>query len=528
VCAPSLDHTFVSPSARTVIGHAPAELLGRSLSAIIHPEDWPGVARVLAKHAHEPSGTAGELLCEYRARHRDGRWVWLETRGRTVSGPDGPGGLILSTRDVTKRRELEASMLQAQKLESLGLLAGGVAHDFNNILMAIMGNAEVSAHALPPSSPLHEHLTTIVSSSERAADLCKQMMTYAGRSGSTLTRVQLNDVLRDIHALVGAAVPAKARLGYALGEVLPPIDADPAQLRQIAMNLVINAAEAIGDRGGDVRIASGTLAFETPFDVGPQENHLQLFAARPQGQHVYLRISDDGSGMDQATLERIFDPFFTTKFTGRGLGLSAVVGIVYHHRGFIRVTTQPGHGTTFTVAFPVAVRAAVPEPAVAPAPVRAAWRGAGLCLVVDDDGDVLDITREMLTSMGFSVITATDGAYALDVFRRRSREVAFVICDVAMPRMDGGELVQALRAIRPDVTIAIMTGFAEADMRERFAPLQVARVIQKPFSYDELLKAARALLAAAGGAGGSDAADPTDAASGAPASGTIGRPNAPN
>ncbi|HEY3358699.1 MAG TPA: response regulator [Polyangia bacterium] len=392
--------------------------------------------------------------------------------------------------EAARRRELEDAVRQTQKLESLGLLASGIAHDFNNILTGIMGNAEVAAMTLDPDAPALPAVGDIVHAARKAADLCQQMLTYSGGAPRAQARLSLNQIVGEIPTLLGIAVPRRAELVFRLSPTAPTVEGDATQIRQLTMNLIMNAAQALGDGGGQVVVSSGEMTADTPLSLAPGWNHLEWYATKPAGRYAWLTVADTGCGMDQATLARIFDPFFTTKPTGRGLGLSAVVGVVKGHRGFIRVASQPGRGTELTVAFP-----ACDQAVAAPAEPRPAapWTGGGTVLVVDDEPSVVEVFADMLEVMGFTVLTAPDGVAAVELFRTRGAEIVLVLCDVTMPRMDGRAAARAMRDLRPGAPVIFTSGQVapEDDAALRAAD---ARFLKKPFSLVELETVVRDVL----------------------------------
>ncbi len=396
-------------------------------------------------------------------------------------------------RDVSERRRaeeerlaLERKLLETQKLESLGLLAGGIAHDFNNLLVAIMGNAGLATLEAEPGSSLETYLHEIESASQRAADLARQMLAYSGRGKFVVEHLDLSKVVRDIATLVAVSLPRKATIRYELADGLPLIEADATQLRQVIMNLVINAAEALGDGPGTITLETSTRMLGED-DLSGMSGH----EAQP-GSFACLRVSDTGCGMDPATTARIFDPFFTTKFTGRGLGLAAVLGIVRGHKGAISVASQPGSGTTFELFLPLSPNATQESHAGA-----AARRGefSGRALVVDDEAHVRKVAASMLSSLGFEVLTAVSSEEALLLARDTLDGIALVVADQTMPGMDGCELVTTLRASGVQVPAVVMSGYSSSP-----APACLeqngAHFLPKPFTLPELERAVREALGA--------------------------------
>jgi nitrogen-specific signal transduction histidine kinase/CheY-like chemotaxis protein len=401
---------------------------------------------------------------------------------------DWVGGVVL---DVTERRQAEDALRQAQKLESIGVLAGGIAHDFNNLLTGIMGNASLALRTLPGDGAARAHplLQDVIRASERAADLTQQLLAYAGKGRFFIQQVDLPALVREISGLVRTSIPKKVALQLHTG-ACPPVEADASQLQQVVMNLVINGAEAIGDAPGVVTVTTGARRC-TAAELRRRFPGADL----PAGEYVQLEVRDTGSGMDAATRARIFDPFFTTKFTGRGLGLAAVLGIVRGHRGAIAVESATGQGTTFTVVLPAAEALA---PA-APAPVDAAVEptGAGDVLVVDDEEVVRRLAQSALEEYGYGVVVAGHGLEAVDLVRRAPDRFRAVLLDMTMPVMNGEEAIGHLQRLRPDLPVIVSSGYGEVEALRRFEGARVAGFLQKPYTARQLADAVRAALAAA-------------------------------
>ncbi len=390
-------------------------------------------------------------------------------------------------RGEEERRKLEQQLLHAQKLESLGVLAGGIAHDFNNILTAIIGNADLALMRVKPESPAVDNLQRIGKAASRAADLARQMLAYSGKGKFMVGQLDLNSLLEEMLHILQVSISKKAELRLNLTRPLPAVEADVAQMHQIIMNLVINASEALGDENGVIAVTTGQLACDQDYLKN------DWLTDTPQGgQYVYLEISDDGCGMDKDTLARLFDPFFTTKFTGRGLGMAAVQGIVRGHRGAIKVDSQPGRGTTFRVLLP----ASNGQPEIRPErSEKEGWRGDGTVLLVDDEESVRSTACQMLQELGFATITASDGREALEVFRSNPG-VDFVILDLTMPQMDGGQCFLELRRIKPDLQVIISSGYNEQEVTQKFAGAGLAGFIQKPYTLSALKEVISSLKSA--------------------------------
>ena len=390
-----------------------------------------------------------------------------------------------------ERRRLDQQMQQTQKLESLGILAGGIAHDFNNLLVAILGNAGLALLELPPESPARQTVLAIETAAQRAADLTRQMLAYSGKGKFVIEPLNLSRVVEEMAHLLEVSVSKRAVLKYHFAPNIPPIEADATQVRQVVMNLITNASDAIGDRSGVISISTGMQFADRAY---LDESYLD--ADLPEGDYVYIEVADTGEGMDDETRARIFDPFFTTKFTGRGLGLAAVLGIVRGHRAAIKLFSESGRGTTFKVLFPAAATAALPAPQASP-PTSLALPGGQrrLVLVVDDDETVRTVTRRMLEQGGFSVILAADGSQAIETYRA-TPAISLVIMDMTMPRMDGEECFRELRHLDPTVRVLLTSGYNEQDATERFVGKGLAGFIQKPYRPADLVAKVEAALAA--------------------------------
>lgn len=404
------------------------------------------------------------------------------------------GEVVAMFDDVTEReraeqqrRALEAQVQHAQKLESLGILAGGIAHDFNNLLMGILGNADLALNDTSLASKARRHLKEIETTSRHAADLCRQMLTYSGKSRISVQPVDLSELVRDMVSLLKISISKKSDLHCSFGKDLPPIEGDATQLRQVIMNLITNASDAIGDKEGTITIGTRSLECSRPYlDTTYLNENLA------EGTYVCLDVSDSGCGMDPETQDRIFDPFYTTKSTGRGLGLAVVIGIVRGHRGAIKVYSEPGKGTSFRVLFPASKRFVEPrERDLAP---EAEWRGSGCILVVDDDGVIRNLAKSMLERGGFTVLTAVDGEDALRVFREHHEEVSLVLLDMTMPRMNGEETFRELTRIRADIPVIISSGYGEQETMGQFREKGIAGFIQKPYQTRDLMRVLRGIL----------------------------------
>ena len=464
--------TTWNAGAERLLGYKETEVIGRDYSLFFTPED---ARSGLPKRELQRTQQDGWLKQEGWQVRQDGTRFFSETvMSRLDAGVAGEYGRLLH--DVTAERNAAQAAMQAQKLESIGVLAGGIAHDFNNLLTSILGNVSLAMADMAPDDPALPNLQTAERSSLKAAALVAQLLAYAGKSNSVVTRFDLSVLIAEILPLIETSIPKTVQLVLRLQPGLPWIEADSIEIEQIVMNLVINGAEAIGPQGGSVRVTTGVVARES------------LDANQPD--IVYLEVQDSGCGMDEATQSRIFDPFFTTKFTGRGLGLAAVSGIVRRLGGRVEVQTAPGVGSTFRIALP-AVSRGLPAPKIV---VKADLRGTGLILVVDDDSNVLNLARAILERYGYTVLIAENGKAALQVFRDNAEKITAVLMDLTMPVMGGGEAFQLMNQIRPEIPVIISSGYGEAEVREQFTEA-LAGVIQKPYTVAELGRKIETILA---------------------------------
>jgi PAS domain S-box-containing protein len=402
-------------------------------------------------------------------------------------GEDGrPQGAVGVFFDITELKRAEVRLRDAQKLESLGLLAGGVAHDFNNLLVGVIGNASLAQEMLPPDHEAVELLEGVTKAGEQAAHLTRQMLAYSGKGKFLVEALNLSALIPEMTGLVRPSISKKVSLYLDLAEDLPPIEADRGQVQQVFMNLALNAAEAIGSHDGLISIRTRTQ----DVDDGYLRLHPEGAALRP-GRCVCLEVRDTGCGMDEATKAKIFDPFFTTKFTGRGLGLAAVAGILRGHKGAILVDSAPGKGSCFTVLFPAVERAAGEAPLVTR---KAALHGAGVLLVVDDEQVVRELAKRALERHGYNVLLAESGQAAIDLCKRHPGDIALIILDLGMPNMGGEEVLPELRKIRPSVKVLVSSGYSEAEAMALFKGQRVSDFIQKPYTSKDLAEKVKGCL----------------------------------
>ena len=490
-----LENDFVrwSETTERMFGLAPGTFDGRiqTYFDFVHPEDRPGTQERLKIAVGDGKNVSGQI----RIIRADGETRWIFSRGDVVRNDRNQVVRVVGVAmDVTDQHlaleakaNIERRLQETQKLESLGILAGGVAHDFNNLLTGILGNASLARMDLPVDSPVQPCLEAIEATSQRAAELCKQMLAYSGKGRFVVQNLDLSALVEDTAHLVKLSIKPEATLKFSLVRNLPPVSADATQMGQIIMNLVINASDAFEEKGGVINLTTGVMHADHHY-----LNDTFFSPNLPEGDYVFLEVSDNGAGMSPETLKRIFEPFFTTKFTGRGLGLAAVLGIVRGHRGALKVYSELGKGTTFKLLLPRSEGFA--EAAGKQSADATTWRGSGTILVVDDERAVRDVTQRMLEALGFTVVLAASGAEAVEFFRVERQRVAIVLLDLTMPQLDGSATFTELRRIEPTVRVLLMSGFNEQDAVTRFSGKGLAGFLQKPFKPQALRDKLRALL----------------------------------
>ena len=469
---PTGEFDSVNPAWSRATGAADNDALGHRWMDLLHPDDRPPTAERWARSRAD----CVPFEAECRLRAREGAFRWNLLRAIPVS-QDGQTLTWLGTfTDREEQKRAEQLLEQRQRLESVGLLAGGLAHDFNNLLVGIVGSASCTLDMLPHEHECRSMLNLVLESGERAARLIRQMLTYAGDGDLRLERVDLQDLVRKTWDLVRASFPSGIEVQFLTRQDLPPLLADSSQIEQIAMNLLINAAEAIPiGKPGKIVVRTGVELLTQPL--------AGLSGSLEPGQYLLLEVRDNGCGMDEATRARIFDPFFSTKFTGRGLGLAAVQGIVRQNGGAILVESSPDRGASFRILWrPGAGAAAGPnvreidEPRLAPS--------AGI-LVVDDEDLVRTVSRAALERAGYTVETVSSGAEAIAMLRR-SVSFSLILLDMGMPGMDGIATLSAIRALDSEVPILLCSGYSELEMRRRSEGLAISGFIQKPYAAREL------------------------------------------
>ena len=458
-----------------VFGLGPGDFGGTSdkFYSVVHPDDRERVIATVTA----AMGRLSDFEMEFRFTRKDGETRWMLARGHVYADASHTAVRIAGVgMDITDRRKLEEKVRHAAKLESLGVLAGGIAHDFNNLLTGILGNASLLKQMVPAASSTGL-LHNVIRASERAAQLSRQMLAYSGRGQFSVQPIDLSRQVREFVSFIETTVSKNVSIRLRMTDSLSMIEGDEGQLQQVIMNLVVNAAEAIGEREGWVEVTTRMERTSSPLisDLLPSQE-------LPAGEYVVLQVADNGAGMDDATRTKIFDPFFTTKFTGRGLGLAAVLGIIRGHRGTIRVSSHPGVGTCFQVYFPASARTV--ERALS-ALSNDSIQGSGTVLVVDDEEIVRMAARTVLESFGYTVLEGENGREAVRVYERHLGEISVVLLDMTMPVMSGVETLQHLLQLDPDAVVIATSGYNESEAIQIFGS-SIAGFIQKPFTAPDL------------------------------------------
>jgi len=472
------------------LGFPRHELLRMTARDINAPESVEGFkSRLRRQLAAKRSHFEGVHVTE------DGRHVPVDINTSLIDY-GGKAAVLTVARDITRRkraererRRLEEQVQQAQKLESLGVLAGGIAHDFNNLLMGVLGNADLAIDKIRPDSPAFADIEEIMKTSRHASDLCRQLLAYSGRGKFVVEPVDIGRLVKEMTDLLEVSISKRASLKYEFAGDLPAVESDATQIRQIILNLITNASEAMGEKDGIIIVRTGVMDADSAY---LKETYPYVAEDLPEGPYVYLEVVDTGCGMDRETQRKIFDPFYTTKFTGRGLGLAAVLGIVRGHKGGLRVSSEPGKGSTFKVLFPAygGPATSIEEKEVG---VRE-WRGSGTVLLIDDTQTVRDVATRMLERAGFTVVTAEDGAKGVEEFRKHLGKIVCVLLDLTMPHMDGQQTLGELRRMQRDIPVIISSGYNEQDVARQLVGRGATGFVQKPYQSGEIIAALKEAL----------------------------------
>jgi two-component system cell cycle sensor histidine kinase/response regulator CckA len=479
--------TFVNRAATEISGWHRDQLLDRDVGLLL-PEVGPDGAR--RQNLERLGKVRGRTLYEATLRTKDNREIPVEVNSTVIpnlEGADNEPLLLAMIRDVSDRKEaerrqrdLEIQLKNTQRMESLGVLAGGIAHDFNNLLVTIMGNTELMLSGRYSQEELRNTLQLVLEASTQAADLCRQMQAYAGQTVAVVAREELNSIVDNISRLLQVTVAGRAHISFQLGEKMPAVEVDAGQIRQVLMNLVTNAAESLGEDGGEIAIRTGHRAFSAA-DLR-KGHHVSLLQP---GDYVYCQVSDSGAGMSIETVQRVFDPFFTTKGAKRGLGMSSALGIIQSHRGGFLVDSQPGKGTTISFLLPAAAepvkrKAAANRRKKEPDMLHLNLAGKTV-LAVDEDAAVRSVGEGFLRRLGCKVLSAGNGLDAVRIFGDRHQEIDAVLLDLTMEGMDGVETCRRLRVIRPDLPVVFSSGFPVEEVHQRAGEVGSYGYVAKPF-----------------------------------------------
>jgi two-component system, cell cycle sensor histidine kinase and response regulator CckA len=483
----------VNPAFCELFGLAPDSILGQSVGVAYSPDEAEiSLTSYLARFEEDQADALPVIL---KKKLHNGSLIDIEVAYSKFTLPGGEIRYLTIIRNIGERirhqekiLEWQKNLLANQRLESLGIMAGGLAHDFNNMLTGILGHTSLALLNLPGDSPGRNDLLKVEDLCMQAADRCIQLLAFSGRGRFEIKNLDLNHVIAQSHHFLRLSVPKQVALHVSPAPGLPPIAADEAQIRQLILNLVVNAAESMGDQSGSITLATtwGELAPSVRNRCYASEN-------LPPGPCVSLRITDTGCGIRPESLPKIFEPFFTTKFTGRGLGLAAVLGIVRGHSAALDVESEPGSGSSFTVHFhPAAV---APEPEIQaeesdPNPSSLALH----ILVVEDEPSIRSLACKILTREGYQVFAAQDGIEALEIYQGNKNQIQLILLDLTMPRMDGHELLHKIRETDADLPILVMSGYSELDLSSQFREVSPTGFIQKPFNVPDLLHKVQSCL----------------------------------
>jgi two-component system, cell cycle sensor histidine kinase and response regulator CckA len=472
---------WISENIKEILGYAPADAYSREWwSGNTHPEDRDEATAI----TRDELFALGRTTHECRFRHADGTYRWTRVEIRLIQNPSGPVQAVGSWSDVTERKHLEEQFRQSQKMEAVGRLAGGVAHDFNNLLTIINGYGELVLESLPAQSLVYELIREVVDAGERAAGLTRQLLAFSRKAIVEPRVLDLSALVVEVERMLTRVVGEDVQLAVATDPEVGAVKADPGQIQQVILNLVVNARDAM-PTGGQLTIGLQSVELDESY-VGTHPD------ARP-GPHVLLSVSDTGCGMDAATVARAFEPFFTTKGEyGTGLGLATVHGIVRQAGGHVAVSSEVGRGTTFKVYLP-----RIERESAAPRPRRASprlARGGETILLVEDEDGVRALSRHVLRGCGYTVLEAREGAEAVRLAEQHRGRINLLVTDVVMPRMDGREVSEQVAAINPGIKVLFLSGYTDdAVVRHGILQAEVA-FLQKPFTPASLTAKVRAVL----------------------------------
>ncbi len=482
-------YDYLSPVFTRISGYSPDEmsrLTIESMRALIHPDDQPEVERVISRSKSGSPGAANRM--EYRFKHKNGHYIWLHNQFTVMRDANGhPTASIGIVRDITDRKRdeaeragLEARNMQLQKAESLGRMAGAVAHHFNNQFHVVMGNLEMAMGDLMQGANSLQHLASAMKATQKASQVSSLMLTYLGQTPGKQSALDLSEFCRRSRPLLQAAAAKDMTLTSDISASGPIILGNAGQIMQVLTSLITNALESAGGKKIDIGLSVKTV----PAADIPPSRRFPIDWRPEDADYACMEVSDAGGGIAENDMDKIFDPFFTTKFTGRGMGLAAVLGIVRAHQGAVTVESEPGKGSVFRVFFPVLLETVPRRPDNSARVLKP--KGSGTVLVVEDEDMVRMMISDILRHAGFTVLEANDGVEAVDVFRSHQDEIRCVLSDLAMPRMDGWETLTALRRLSPDIPVILSSGYNEAHVMAGAHPERPNAFLEKPYRLQDL------------------------------------------
>lgn len=486
-----VSYRYCSPVAESMTGYTTEYLLDgtKNFMNIVHSDDRENMIQTFKSFVARNEKT---LEYEYRIVRADGAIRWVRSHIEAQLLEDQRRLLHGVVTDISARREAEETrealktrLQQAQQFESLGVLAGGVAHDFNNLLVAIMGHTALAKQELEENSHASvENLSQVESIAQRAAELCQQMVAYSGKKEVVVGSVDISDLIQEMALLLQSAISKKIELHFKFEPNLPAIQIDRTQIRQVLMNLILNAKEAIGNENGTITLSSRKIDCADVEKLSPKFDGLD----DEHQEYIVIEVTDSGCGMDEATLKRVFDPYYSTKFTGRGLGMAATYGIVSSHNGSIVINSEPNQGTTVSILLPLS-STAVEAPLVEQSPVQAVpLAGSGKILVVDDERIVRKATAKLLVYSGFEVVTASSGREAIDICYKHDCDLSAILLDLTMPEMNGEETYRRLREAGCETPVLFTSGFHEQASIQQLIDQGKAGFLVKPYRPQRLIE----------------------------------------
>lgn len=477
---------FISEAIEEFTGFSAQNMVAENMAiaSTIHPEDLPRVQEAVDAAVARKA----PYSMNYRMQRTDGAYTWVEERGQGVWDERGKlrflQGVIFDVSERKRledeRRKLDRQLARSHKLESLGILAGGIAHDFNNLLVAILGHADLLAEEMKPGTPDYESVNAIIQASQRAATLTRQMLAYSGKGHFMISPVQLSALLESMKSFFETMFPEKYQFSYCLADDLPPVCADAEQFKQLIANLVANAAESYGDEAGEIMLKTGMRHCDAAFLESTFHNEQHA-----EGVYVFLEVADKGCGMTEDVKRRLCDPFFSTKFTGRGLGMAAVLGIVRGHKGVLHVESTPGEGAAIQILFPPFMHEEEPREPSKPVIQR---KTGGCILLVDDELIVRNAAKKMLERAGFTVLVAKSGWEALELLEQQKDAIDCILLDLTMPSLDGIKTFDAIREKNVSVPVILSSGYSEQEVTSRLCKRKITAFLQKPYEATRLIE----------------------------------------